>query len=240
MYSRANRQRAFDAWRKMSNKGAKMADFFSEHHLKEKKINLLLGKEEESPIPAERRPWRRLVLCYSSIAFAVVVQPDNGLLTDAQRDEAKTTLYRYLKKIQLNLLEFGLVYPVTCIVIAGDKETATYNEIFRWESDQDWHRGDFTLYVEENEDKARERLFDLLSPRVEQLSTERKEPRDISWYIEELNKNLPSEGRERELGDHILDIWREYDKSKDKNNVKEKMQNQLEQWLNSQIADIKK
>ncbi len=213
-----------------------MADFFSEHHLKEKKINLLLGKEEECPVPAERCPWRRLALCYSSIAFAVVVQPDNGCLTDAERKDAKATLYRYLKKIQLNLLEFGLVYPVTCIVIAGSKETAAYNEITHWESDQDWHRGDFTLYVEENEDKACERLFDLLSPEVEKLKAERKEPRKISWYIEELKKKLPSEGKERELGDRILDIWNNFAEKK----PQDEMQESPEEWLDSQIADIRK
>jgi hypothetical protein len=218
-----------------------MAGFLDDDVLKETEIRRLLDAETEGIVPAERCPWRRLVLCYSKIAFAVVVRSDNACPSDAERDQAKTTLYRYLKRIHLTLLESGLVYPLTCIAIA-DEGTSAHEEMKRWTSDQDWHRGDFTLYVEKDDDRARKRLLDLLSPRVEKLMAERAEPHDIGWYSEKLRTALPQDGPETDLGNIILGVWKEYAeqgrKYEDKDAVDIKQR--LESWIDSRLADARR
>lgn len=88
--------------------------------------------------------------------------------------------------------EHDLMRPVAGIVSKEDfPENGTGSEadpnaarFETWESDQDWHRGAFTLYVEPNASKLEERLSDLLDPEVRELSGEDIEPKDMEELIE--------------------------------------------------------
>jgi hypothetical protein len=212
---------------------------FDEHDLKKRNIALLLAGDSEGPIPGERRPWRRLALCYSRIAFAVVIRPDGGAWHKDEEEHAKAALYRYLKRIQLTLLESGLVYPLTAIAIA-EQGTVARAAMTGWMSDQDWHRGDFTLYVEPCDEKAHERTIDLLSMKVQKLMDKPREPRTIRTHIQKLESDLPATGPVRELGNMILDVWRLHESRPFGDNEARETRTKLSDWIAQRIADARR
>lgn len=201
-------------------------------------VNRLLCADP-GPVPPERHPWRREVLCYSEIAFSVVVslEVERSLTANGNEDESKAALYRYVKHIQLTLLESGLVYPLVVVAIA-DANSAVLMR--RWASDQDWHRGDFILEVEENRDKARARVIDLLSLKVEKLMGERRRVRSVRDYIEAMESRLPESGKERELGNMILDTWRSYEGRTLGDRDGYEMRDKLDAWVHAGIADARR
>lgn len=209
--------------------------------LDERGVNVLLSGDLEGPLPAERNPWRRLALCYSAIAFAVVVRPETlSAENDTSNLAARAALYRYLKRVQLTLFEFGLVYPVACIVVTDRIAKNDAIEIERWISDQDWHRGDFTLHVGKDFEEARNAILGLLSLKVERLMDERREPRTIIDQIKLFESKLPPTGPTQELGQVILDAWRQHEKTPFGDSDRQRAKYAVDSWLKSRIADVRR
>lgn len=195
-------------------------------------ISELLAREE-CPNP-ERSQWLRMTLCYSKIAFAVMVTFVGLGYHHGVDEEAKNSLYRYLKRVQATLLEFGLVYPLACVVCV--EEGAAKEEVDRWASDQDWHRGDFTLHVETKRKDAEDCLVELLSLTVARLTDERHEPRMLENLTEDFVQSLDSQTPlVRELGAHIKELW-----TNDlEDDVQKRVQEGVTHWVLEKIKEAR-
>lgn len=111
-----------------------------------------------------------------------------------------------------------------------------HTELRRWASDQDWHRGDFTLYVESDLEAGRRRLIDLLSLKVPKLMDERRAVRSIQDYMEDLERGLPEAGVQHELGQIILDVWRERELSA----TASEATNNIDRWVIQRIDEARR
>ncbi len=159
----------------------------------------LVGPDSDAGIPAERRPWRRHGIYWSDICLAVHLSPAVSHWTSAEQEAAKATLYLYLRGLHQTALELGLVYPVACVL--SDISPVMKAEMRRWSSDQEWHRGAFTVYFAEEspagtaeqagEMAPAERLEDVLVPKPEALTaSQEQQALDVDGYIGELEMRL--------------------------------------------------
>jgi cytochrome P450 len=205
-------------------------------------INCLLPGDPEGPVPLERWPWRRETLCYSSIAFAVVVRPDDSHAVIHKEEETRTKLYRYVKRIQLALLESGFVYPLVVVAIVASDNARTI--VRRWVSDQDWHRGDFVLEIEPNYECAHNLVCDLLSREVGRLMGKRPTARTLADYIAAL-KDAPEPDSEqatetrRELTSLVLDVWRQYVDRPYNDDDASQARAKVDDWISRRIEDVR-
>ena len=147
---------------------------------------LLKGSDAEDTIPVERQPWKRLGMYKSPVCLAVHLEVSEALEAPTASENPKRALFRYLQGLNQVLLELGMVYPVIA-VIQGN--TGANDTVETWGSDQAWHRGGFSLYLEEDEKAAKARLADLLDPVAEAMKEyPREEHRNEGWFANELEK----------------------------------------------------
>lgn len=149
--------------------------------------------QDERKIQDDRRHWRREGIYLSAVCLAVHLTPKVGCWeSDDEAKDAKEALYRYLRQVHQTALEHGLVCPLACVVSVDDPSTHFAKTMVPWGSDQDWHRGSFTLYVEgtNGEYNGWWRLSDLLQPKNEVLVPTESEERDGRWYAKALNDAL--------------------------------------------------
>ena len=151
----------------------------------------------DNRVPEERRPWRREGIYLSPVCLAVHLSPTvNSWRGDDEGRRARDALYRYLRQVHQTSLEYGLVSPLACVIsveVSGGDFGEFGRSIGAWGSDQDWHRGSFTLYADPSSgDWSSEwRLNDLLQPKSEVLVARSvEEPRDGPWYAAELKNTL--------------------------------------------------
>lgn len=150
----------------------------------------IVGAEEPGATPADRRPWRRLGIYRSPICLAVNLTPCIDHWTEKTREDAKSKLFRYLRRLYQAALEHGVICPLAAVIEIDNGSSGLARDIHPWGSDQGWHRGGFTLYVESGQGTGK-RLEDLLNPRVEYLmDLQKQEARDAQWYADQLGKTL--------------------------------------------------
>lgn len=119
------------------------------------------------------------------LAAHVCVQKGNG-----EWQAAKDDLRGLLRGLGLIVQQNDLWRPVIAVVEDASPETR------RLPADQDWHRGDFLLFVVES-DQIERRLLDLLRPgdRLRQLvEPEQIEPRDPAWFRQALIDRAGTDG----------------------------------------------
>jgi len=157
---------------------------------------LLLNKSTESkPVAVKGRYWIAENIYLNEICLAIWATPSEKIKERTINSEEaingiiKEELYNMLKGISQLAAEHDLLRPVACVMSEEDLiKSASLNDkeikqIKRWGSDQDWHRGAFTLYVEskngsqdepKNEngycESVKERLSDLLAPIIETIN----------------------------------------------------------------------
>ena len=114
-------------------------------------------------------------------------------------------MYRILRKTYQIILEYGAVYPVAGILNATPPELLDTVAMRSWSSDQEWHRGGFTLYVEE--ERPYGRLVDLLLPLDSTesfLSKPEERVRTLSWYQESMITERANEENQKEENTQTL------------------------------------
>ncbi|MQX37562.1 hypothetical protein [Roseospira navarrensis] len=150
----------------------------------------LVGTDEPAATPADRRPWTRHAIYRSRICIAThlsFLDPECRMPGDV--DEPKAALFRYLRQVQQTVMDHGLILPLAVVIEVPkqDPETLFVKALKRWGSDQTWHRGGFTLYLEEPGEAVKRRLHDLLNPTAEAMQgLTLDEPHDQAWYAARL------------------------------------------------------
>ncbi|NKC15556.1 MAG: hypothetical protein GKR94_26175 [Gammaproteobacteria bacterium] len=147
------------------------------------------------------RYWDCAGLFLSNTCLAVHPRPRSPGAQEADEREALRTLLRGLGQ---RLLEFNLWRPVVAVLEVKEDRDGRYTA---WAADQDWHRGDFLLFVEQAEN-VEKRLDDLLDPghTLAKLQPAPREPRTDEWYRSQLDELTADHGALRSLLDSILPV----------------------------------
>ena len=201
----------------------------------------IVGPDPLDSTPPHRRRWRRLGIYGSNICVAVHLSPRiTDPITDA---EAKRSLFSYLRQVHLVTLEFGSIYPVAGVIVAADKPAV--KKMQAWTSDQNWHRGGFTLYVVEREEEAKDRLVDLLDPTVKDLVYKNEEePRDLEWFAEKMRE--AARGWDNRLAKELAEICAErfFEEKRRMREEKRRMGyedfSSFEEWQDRQVNEARR
>lgn len=152
---------------------------------------LVIGADADDQSRPDRRPWKRYAIYRSPICVAVhlsYIDPD--CRDEKEVETVKAALFRYLRQVHQAVMEYGVIAPLAVVIEppAPAGKTLLADALPKWGSDQAWHRGGFTLYLEPSKDAAKERLRDLLAPTGEAMDPKQFKPRDIEWYVDALDK----------------------------------------------------
>ena len=157
----------------------------------------------------------------SNICIALKI----SMVTTGDCNSARGELFRLLRGVWQTALLCNLARPVIAVLFSGkDEPLEDYlHDLFnRWASDQNWHQGHFSLYVEPKwaRKKAEYReqfvvdriLLDFLEPEPTELKTVQR--RQLGDIIDKLDERLkadvskPEEGADLDfLFTTIRNIW---------------------------------
>ena len=126
--------------------------------------------------------WGVTTVHLSTSVMGVTVRPRRpAALQDEDLRHCKEELRTVLRFVAHLAAEYGLLRPVVGIVRldpctdSGNDVPSWLRTVRGWAGDQDWHRGEFLLFVETNENDYLRRCGDLLAPAPATWS--RAEPR---------------------------------------------------------------
>jgi hypothetical protein len=182
---------------------------------------LLVGPDpdpDHTPIPKQRRWWRREGIYLNDICLAVHLSLRE--IKDDEAAQAKEALYVYLRRVGQTALERELVCPIACVLSPGQYQPSKefISDLRSWGSDQDWHRGSFTLYVEipppdQTPDPEWDhwgRLVDLLNPPLGTLVLPLREMRKLENIVTQLQddfgKAFTSDPQAAKLARKLLEV----------------------------------
>ena len=150
----------------------------------------------------------------SASVLCVTVRPrrlPGARCTESSKEELRTLL-RFVAQLAA---EYGLLRPVVGMVLLDDcadagrqtsegdggghqdtnAEVCANAEVRAWAGDQDWHRGEFLLFVETKDKEYRERCLDLLAPAPEKWSrAEPAKPRNVASVLDDAARAAASNG----------------------------------------------
>jgi hypothetical protein len=154
--------------------------------------NYLLKKKNGEPVVLSDRLWKATGIYLSDICLAVQLEPNmqEGIV-NADDQARKDDLYALMRGIKNLAIEHDFVRPVAGIISKIDfaEPNVIPETIQRWSSDQDWHRGAFILYVENEPSDCMKRLSDLLHPVIQPLSGLALNPKNPDEMKDEFQKN---------------------------------------------------
>lgn len=137
--------------------------------MKNKQYKEFLLKNNGEKINLEGKWFMTKSICISDICAAVWLTPRRPRNQSGEwsESEAKNELYSFLRWLHHLLMKEDLVRPVAAVASKKDfiKFGSSVSEtLSSWGGDQDWHRGNFTFFFEEDDEKAGDRMSDLLAP----------------------------------------------------------------------------
>lgn len=140
--------------------------------------------------------WRCPGLYLSSVCMAVHLKPKEIWSAPESMDKYKEDLRTLLRGLAQRLLEHNLWRPLVAVIEMGEGEYP--RQLALLGKDQEWHRGDFLLFIEKNgqgieeciEKRIEKRIADLLEPgeKLPMLQRETTSPHNPEWFREELDK----------------------------------------------------
>ncbi len=141
---------------------------------------LRLNASEGSALKVQTEHWRCDGIYLSDICLAAHLMP----LQAGDLEALKADLRALLRGLGQLALRNNLWRPIVGVI-----EDAS-GQLGHLGADQEWHRGDFLVFVEEGDSTGR--LADLLLPgqQLPALRRERVEPRDPAWFRRELEQGL--------------------------------------------------
>ena len=120
----------------------------------------LLADKDNKPVKITGNYWKAEEIYLNNICIAVKLKL---IKINDELENIKEALYSLLMSIVQTALDHDLLRPVAGIIsIDNLGDDILPKDIKKWGSDQDWHRGDFILFIEQDEDKVKERIFELV------------------------------------------------------------------------------
>lgn len=143
--------------------------------------------------------WHCEGLYLSSVCMVVHLKPTAKTLRHLASqglDDAKDDLRTLLRGLGQRLLESNLWRPLVAVLEAED------TRFDKLAAEQDWHRGDFLLFIErpecEGPNSLRSRIADLLEPgdQLPIFRLETSEPHKPEWFRRKLDEAAASKAME--------------------------------------------
>ena len=137
----------------------------------------------------------------SAVAWVTLLQAPSSEPTDQLRNDIKLIM----RLIQDRLRRFGVICPAVALLFLSDEDTDRLvlkqfkSEL---EADQEWHKGEFIVFVESSREAADARKMDLMRPNPPSGPGALK--RTLSEVIEECDK----ESAPASLLASIVNSWR--------------------------------
>ena|GEM_PF-3408667 len=125
---------------------------------------LIVVDQDKIPVFVKSRHWKAQTVYLNDICLTIALKFNKNC---DELESIKEDLYSLLMSIGQTALEHDLLRPVAGVISENDLSDRLKVEIKKWGSDQDWHRGAFTLFIEKNDTKANERIADLLELKIE-------------------------------------------------------------------------
>lgn len=175
-------------------------------------IDRFLLKINEEPVQRKGKYWMISKAYISDISIAIHIVPACNIknLNDNSIASAKNELNVLLRLISHLSLDHDLMRPVAGVISEKELKNQGYTkeDYKSWESDQDWHRGAFTLYIEQDEEvnseagksfTVKDRVKDLIDPIVPSFVAEKKEPRDMEKIIKTVFEDVLKKGQYEDI-----------------------------------------
>ncbi|NIA10435.1 MAG: hypothetical protein GWP10_12080 [Nitrospiraceae bacterium] len=172
----------------------------------EDKIDEFLLKKDGGPVELKGKWFKADHIYLSDICAVVRLKPisSNESGTSWETEMAKDELYSMLRWFYYLLMDEDLVRPVAAVAVTEDFKdfgNKVCKTVKTWGGDQDWHRGSFTFFLEENPKKLDERIPDLLAPKQDIQLKLNEKPRNEQSILEEIER------REAEYEDQNTKSW---------------------------------
>ncbi len=129
-------------------------------------------KVGDKPVAIRGRHWQTDRIYLNDVCLVVIVNPVASTETD---NSAKEELYGLLRRISSRALHHNLMRPLAAIVQKSD-DSKLPEGIANWGADQEWHRGEFTLYVEDGRGVV-PTAEELLDTKLKVLTSTKFDPR---------------------------------------------------------------
>ena len=177
----------------------------------------------------------------SASVMCVTVQPRrlSSLMEPQARQAGKDELRTLLRFAAQLAAEYGLLRPVAGMVLVDACASGSGNDwihdVRAWAGDQDWHRGEFLLFVETDLQEYRRRCLDLLAPAPDEWSRiEPPKPRQASDVLAAAQKKAGT----RELQE-LFDTMEAAVESTDGGRGRENpLVRRFSRWLNEKLDEI--
>ncbi len=175
--------------------------------------------------------WKILGTYISPVVLAFELEPAPGW-SQTQEEQQKLELQRLLLQASHRSMEAGYLLPVAAVVKAEDPPVR--ETIRSWERDQDWHRGEFLLFVADSPQNARSRLCDMLTPRWKPLQQGEFTVRTAEDILEKLDADQAGTPELRAVLRSALGVFRrDYEKEFDREN--EVLVTLTRDWLDPRV-----
>lgn len=171
--------------------------------------------------------WKTDRIYLNDICMAVVLEPIGERISTGEG--AREELYEMLRWIAAQTSYHNLSRPLAAFVRTGDDSKT----VAAWAADQDWHRGHFTLYVQDPAEpgKLAPTCEELLDPRISLLPSTLYHQ---SLDSEVLNKACRFDNPSPELAklcEVITGIVGAMEKDPDIETRKKRVESCLDEWL---------
>lgn len=144
----------------------------------------------------------------------------------------KKTIGSFLRQLEGNSEQLGFMLPMVAIIQTSAEDKTIVETVDQWAADQDWHRGDFSIFRAESDKESEEIIWRVLSASSEVWANiEPMVPLNDEQYLEKLrsaraiNKLSPEHDS---LLDCIELAWR----------TASPMQHAVTGWLDDMLKEI--
>ncbi len=186
--------------------------------------------------------WHVTSIEVSPVCIAVQVEHKSGeSTTDSDWHEVQNELFGFLKGISNLAADRNIMHPMIGFVTAGAeedeiKQKELKSKVLSWSADQDWHQGNFILYVTGDSSDEMPKKDELLSEHPNVLESNLYQRPKAKDLINNISSKTKMNNEEKEVFDQVFDLMehrfhREY--------FRDNFRDELYQWKEGLITRIK-
>ncbi len=151
-----------------------------------------LKDEEGNTLTLSGHHWDVKSIEISPVCITVDVKhKSRGSTTDSHWHEAQNELFEFLKGISNIAADRNIMHPMIGFVTTGTEKDETKKEelqskVLSWSADQDWHQGNFILYVTADSSDTVPKKDELLSENPDVLGSDRYQRPEAKKLIDDI------------------------------------------------------
>ncbi len=169
----------------------------------------------------QRNGWHIEKELISTVGIGLIAKPPKGCW-------GKKEIWKNLENLLGIIRDISIQADFLCPIVVGLHDVKEEKELlFRWQRDQDWHRGNFILFPYEVEDDDSSNIKAILNPHKVDLQSYIPESVDTAKIIEGLKENEEiEEGLKDLIIEHLVNIY-----ENDVTEWERYWENKIENWI---------